>query len=227
MLDNICLKEEEEMKYILSVMMLWGMLGLQFSSSKCKVDPYSSTGHDQFAELSMALTQYKLLVKYEQSVIDSYLTKVSRRVFGSSDFVIVNYGDARYVSTVIFSRSNKTRDAYTFTYNLDTVIYSDVSVSVKGSLSAKKVFKSNKGDTTVEGDVAITYATSSSIKTTESGKMAVIIHPGKKVSLRIVGDAKVSNGVSKYYFCGICTKKGSWEVVDVITCCFELLEENA
>jgi hypothetical protein len=44
--------------------------------------------------------------------------------------------------------------------------------------------------------------------------------------LRIVGDAKITNGVSKYYFLGICFKKGAFEIVEVTSTIYELIEEN-
>ena len=47
------------------------------------------------------------------------------------------------------------------------------------------------------------------------------------MTLRIVGDARVSNGVSKYYVFGICMKKGAFEIVEITSTIYELLEEDA
>ncbi len=210
------------MKYILMVLLVFGL-----SSVKDKgVDPYSKTGHDQFAELVLT-DGGSLIVDYPEVFIEASLDELKRKVFGTTDKRFLTYANASYVSTTIFSRSNKTREAYTFAYDLSTVIYSEVSVSVKGSLSAKGVYKAKKGEITGNGELSVTYATDDYIKTTENGKMSVIIYPNKKVSLRIVGEAKVTNGIRKSYFLGVTTKKGSYEVVDIVSTCFELREEDA
>ena len=88
-------------------------------------------------------------------------------------------------------------------------------------------FKGKTGDITTNGSLTVEYENEEYTKTTESGKMSVAIYPGKKVTLKIVGKARVSNGISKKYFFGICIKKGSFEVVDITTAVYELVEENA
>ena len=50
--------------------------------------------------------------------------------------------------------------------------------------------------------------------------------PHTKITLRISGDAYVTSGVSKYYFLGLCLRKGEWERVDVETMYYELVEES-
>ena len=73
----------------------------------------------------------------------------------------------------------------------------------------------------------MSYATETYVKTTESGSMNIVIQPNKKVTLRIVGDARITNGVSKYYLFGICFKKGAFEIVEIQSTIYELLEEDA
>ena len=150
-----------------------------------------------------------------------------REIFRNKEAYFDKYIPVKYTSTVIFSRSNKTRETYVFSYDLETVNYNKVSVSVKGNISAKGVFKLKKAEITGSGDLTISHTSDSYNETTESGKMNVVIHPNKKVTLRIVGEARITNGVSKYYFLGICFKKGAFEIVEVTSIIYELKEEDA
>lgn len=189
-------------------------------------EPYTATGHEQFEEL-VVNSKYRLLIDIDSDEISKKYSKVKKAFFGTKSLYFYKYLPANYKSTVIFSRSNKTSEAYVFGYNLETVKYKNVSVAVKGSISAKNIFKTKIGDITAEGEISLSYATDSYVKTTETGKMSVVIHPNKKVTLRIVGKARVSNGVSKKYIFGICVKKGAFEIVEVQSTIYELLEENA
>ncbi len=210
------------MKFVLMVILFFTVGSIKEKD----VEPYSKTGHDQFSELILT-NGGNLMIDYPDVFIEASLNELKRKAFGTTDKRLLTYADASYVSTTIFSRSNKTREAYTFTYDLSTVVYSEVSVAVKGSLSAKGVYKAKKGEITGNGELSITYTTDDYIKTTENGKMSIVIYPNKKVSFRIVGEAKVTNGIRKSYFLGITTKKGCYEVVDIVSTCFELKEEDA
>ena len=164
---------------------------------------------------------------YTDSEIKRKYKDVSFAMFGNQFSYFDKYIPIEYKSTVIFSRSNKTRESYTFAYNLETVKYEKVSISVKGSVNAKAVFKIKKVDVTGGGDFSISSTKDTSETVTESGKLNVVIYPNKKVTLRIVGDARVSNGVSKYYLFGICMKKGAFEIVEITSTIYEMVEENA
>lgn len=197
-----------------------------FNMTKTSFDPYTKTGHEQFEEFDIPKGR-RILISYTDNEIDIKYKDVSRCFFGTRESYFDKYIPVKYKSTVIFSRSNKTRESYVFKYDLETVHYCNVSVSVTGNISAKKVFKSQKGDLTTEGDLSVSYETESYDKITENGQLSVVIHPNKKVTLRIVGDARITNGVSKYYFFGMCLKKGAFEIVEITSVVYELIEEDA
>lgn len=187
--------------------------------------PFTSTGHEQFESLILS-GERKLLIECEDDDIKPLYKKVKSKIFGSNEYYLNKYVKAKYQSKVIFSRSNRTNEEYIFSYDLETVEYKNVSVAVKGGISAKKIFKMDSGDLTLDGDISMSYASDSYLKTTETGKMNVVIYPYKRVTLRIVGDARVSTGVSKFYIFGICIKKGSFEIVEIQSTIYELLEES-
>lgn len=199
------------------------------SFERTKIESYSETGHRQFKKLVPDDTKHndKILIDINPNYIENELKHLSRKLFGTKEKLFNKYFPATYESDTIFSRSNKTNESYVFTYNLETVHYKDVSVSISGTIGIKDVFKGKTGDITTNGSLTVEYENEEYTKTTESGKMSVAIYPGKKVTLKIVGKARVSNGISKKYFFGICIKKGSFEVVDITTAVYELVEENA
>lgn len=196
---------------------------------RIKVESYTETGHAQFKKLVPDNEKYndKLLIKLEKSYIDKELNNLPRKVFGIKEKIFNKYFPATYESDTIFSRSNKTNESYVFSYNLETVHYKDVSFSISGTIGIKDVFKGKSGDITANGSMSVDYKNEQYAKTTESGKMNVVIYPGKKLTLRIIGKARVTNGISKKYFFGICIKKGAFEIVDITTAVYELVEENA
>lgn len=194
-----------------------------------KVESYTETGHAQFKKLvpENIKSTDKILINIDKNYIDAELKKMPRKLFGTQDRIFKKYFNATYESDTIFSRSNKTSEPYIFSYNLETVHYKDTSISISGTIGIKDVYKGKANDITANGSMTVEYENEQYTKTTESGKMNVSIYPGKKVTLKIVGKARVTNGISKKYFLGFCIKKGAFEIVDISTAVYELVEEDA
>ncbi len=210
------------MKLLLSILLLMSMPCFKM----VKHDPYSTTGHEQFEEFIVPKGR-RILISYTDYEIKRKYKDVPFALFGSESTYFDKYIPIEYKSTVIFSRSNKTRESYTFAYNLESVKYEKISVAIKGSINVKAAVKIKKVDVSGGGDVSISYTKDTSETITESGKLNIVIYPNKKMTLRIVGEARVSNGVSKYYVFGICMKKGAFEIVEITSTIYELLEEDA
>lgn len=210
------------MKFLLFIFILFSTPGIK----NMNFTPYTKTGHEQFEEFTVPKGRTILITLSDNEIHRKY-DDVPFALFGTKEVYFDKYIPVKYKSTVIFSRSNKTRESYVFSYDLETVKYKNVSVKVTGNLSAKAVFKTKKVEVQAEGDISMSYATETYVKTTESGSMNIVIQPNKKVTLRIVGDARITNGVSKYYLFGICFKKGAFEIVEIQSTIYELLEEDA
>lgn len=211
------------MKYILTFLIILVGSNIRLSTNKT----YSSTGHEQFSEIVLINEEAFIIHNLSESEINASLKTLKGKLFGTREKEFNSFEDCTYVSNTIFSRSNKTREEYAFTYDTSTITYSSVSVSITGSLNVKGVFKGKSKEISAGGTLTGTKETEDYIKNTEAGTLTVVIYPNKKVTLRIVGEAKISNGVQKKFFLGICMKKGAWEVVNVISTCYELLEEDA
>ena len=113
---------------------------------------YSSTGHSQFSELVMVDEDAYIIKDVSDEFIDNELKDLKWKLFGTREKVLNDEEDATFVSNTIFSRSNKTREAYTFTYDTSKIVYTALSVTTKGSINTKGVFKMKSKEITVVGD---------------------------------------------------------------------------
>lgn len=210
------------MKILIIVLAFFSFTGIKNMS----YEPYTETGHYQFEEFDVPKGR-KILINYSNNEIKNKYKDVPFALFGNKYSYFDKYIPVEYTSTVIFSRSNKTRESYEFEYNLQEINYNQVSVAVKGNISVEGVAKIKKFEIEGSGDLTVNYDEESYNKVTESGGLRITVYPNKKVTLRIVGEARITNGVSKYYFLGICFKKGAFEIVEVKSTIYELIEEDA
>lgn len=214
--------------YLYQKILIFILLGLNLTNANViSHNPYSNTGHEQFSELKYVNDEYMILKDYSNMMIEKSYSKVQRKAFGWSVYMEREYADATYVGAIVFSRSNKTLTPFTFTYSLTEVTYEEQSYSITGSLSLKQSAKLKKVELSAAESIEVKMSGESSLKTTESNTMSITVNPNKKITLRISGECKISLGFAKYYFIGMCTKKGVFECVDVVTSYFELYEEDA
>lgn len=191
------------------------------------IEKYSKTGHDQFSELEFKKDDKILLVDMPESFIKKRLKELPKKFWGSATEYFHEYEDGTYVGKVVFSRSNKTNQAYVFDYRLEAVEYDERSYNIEGSLSVKGTIKKKTVEATGTINVEGSYGGKNYDKNTESSSMKITVNPGKKITLRVAGECKISNGFTKSYIMWICSKKAAWETVDIVTSYFELVEENA
>ena len=138
---------------------------------------------------------------------------------------IVNY-DVVYEAGSIFSRSNNTSQPIDFTYSTSSQTSVQTSINGSSSIALKASGKIDAVSLGLESSVRTEIGVKKTVSFEESVDFTVKIMPNKKVSLLVKGNAILSNGASKYYFLGICTKKNFWEYVDVMSEYYELYEET-
>ena len=167
----------------------------------------------------------KLLVNISEKDKHRYMEYVKRGFIGWKIKTMINNSDAEYVGKTIFSRYNNTNQAIDFNYSSSIKNTDQTSINTEGSISGSFSAKGKTLSGGLEGEIRKEIGTLSNITISEETNFKVNIKPGRKVSLIIKGDCKVSNGVAKYFFFGICFKKGSWEIIDVKSEYYELCEE--
>ena len=202
------------------------MLSILFLSMGKSTYAYSETGHSDFRTIEFVKSDAKLLKKYSDREIEECYGKITRKSFGWSTHYLNMEEEATYVGVTIFSRANSTSAPITFDYSLKDVTFSEVSVTVSGSVSAKISGSIKKVTLGLSSDVSAKKTTESSNQTELKTSQNFVIQPGKKLTMVITGVCYVTTGVSIYRFLGIKFQKGAWEKIDVDTIVYEVREES-
>jgi hypothetical protein len=206
-------------------MLSFFIVGLMSIFNASTIEKYTPTGHEQFSKLEFVEDRC-LLKDLDQEYIDSKLKDMKSKFWGTRTEYLYQYEDANYVGSVVFSRSNKSDQPYIFDYTLTEVEFNERSISVEGSISLKGTIKTKKVEGSGQIEVKTKYSESESYQKTEKSQMKITVFPNRKITLQVAGEAKISSGFSKYFVFWICTQKGAWETVDVVTSYFELVEED-
>lgn len=191
-----------------------------------KLYAYSATGHDDFKKITFVDGDYRLLNEYSSKEISDAYAYLSHKGFGWVTYFMNIEEKATYDGVTIFSRSNNTKDCIDFDYYLKENNVTTCSVSVSGSVSTKVTGTIKKINVSSGLDFSTKKTTETENSTEEKTSFTFTIYPGKKLTMLVTGVCYVTTAVSKYYFLGICTKKGSWEKIDVETVIYELREER-
>lgn len=184
-----------------------------------------NTGHDEYKEINFKYDKnVTLLNRIPTSVLQKELNSIKRKFVGWQVNDLLCAASATYVGKSIFSRYNNTNQTVKFNYASVVENMEENSVVTTGSIGASTSSK-NKINASLELEIRKQIGKVSKHTSTEKVDFNVTIAPKHRISLIVKGDCKVSNGVAKYYFLWICFKKGSWEIIDVMSEYYELYEE--
>ncbi|MDD4212711.1 MAG: hypothetical protein PHY42_04875 [Bacilli bacterium] len=203
------------------------LLFMFFLAGDIQIDNYSLTGHDEFSNLEFVDSHCTLMKDMDDLYVKMRIKGLSTKFIGTSTSIEYEYKEATYVGNVIFSRSNKTRDIFIFDYSLQTVEFMSRCITIKGSLNMKAAGKIKKVEASGGIQIDGSYEVESSSQQTEKSSMTIKVYPQKKMTLRVTGDARISSGFTKKWLFWICIQQGAWEIVDIVTSYFELVEEDA
>ena len=201
------------------------LLSVLFLTIGKRLDAYSETGHSDFRKITFVDQSCKLLNSYSDKEIDGYYKKLSKKGFGWSTFYLNMEEEATYEGVIIFSRANSTSSPIAFDYSLKDVTFSEVSVTVTGSVSAKVSGTIKKVTLGANVDASRKKTTESSNTTETKTSINFKIQPGTKLTMLVTGICYVTTGVSEYRFFGARFRKGAWEKIDVDTIVYEVREE--
>jgi len=110
--------------------------------------------------------------------------------------------------------------------SLETKEETKYQISASGGikLQVKGDVKKFKG--TVDADIKASVSYSKLTTSKETYEFQIIIDPNTYVKIITRGTGEVNNGVGKYYFFWINTKKGGWETFIVETEYYEIIKER-
>lgn len=93
-----------------------------------------------------------------------------------------------------------------------------IGISVKGDV---KKFKG-----TLDADIKANISYTKSQTLSEEYEFSIIVDPGTYVRIVTRGKGEISNGVAKYYFFWVMTKKGGFETFVITTEYYEIIKEK-
>ncbi len=203
------------------------MLIALFIISTINLKAGTKTGHSEFTKIDFIYNKDALLlVEMDNKQLSKIMKEVKKKAFGwSTNSNIVNY-EVVYEAGSIFSRSNNTSQMINFTYKTSKDTSIQTTINGTSSIALKASGKIDSISIGLENNIRTEIGVKKTVSFEETVDFSVKIMPNKKVSLLIKGLATLSNGASKYYFLGICTKKNYWEYVDIMSEYYELYEED-
>ena len=101
-----------------------------------------------------------------------------------------------------------------------------ISGKISGQVKASMKIKLVNLEGTQSGEISGSYTGSTENSKSEETKMTITIPPYKKLTYRVTGECYVTSGVCQYYAVWIKIYRGQFEVIDVTTRYYELLEED-
>ena len=202
------------------------LLSISFLTIGKSLYAYSETGHSDFKKIEFVNSDAKILKNYTDQELEGFYKKLSRKSFGWSTFYLNIEEEATYQGITIFTRANSTSTPITFDYSLKDVSFSEVSVTVTGSVSAKVSGSIKKVTLGGSLDASRKKTTESSTQTEMKTSINFKIQPGTKLTMFITGVCYITTAVSEYRFMGLRFRQGAWEKIDVDTIIYEVKEET-
>lgn len=187
----------------------------------------TKTGHSEFNEINFLYNPNgKLIIEMSDVERKAILKKVRRKAFGWSSYANILNNTVEYTADTIFARANNTNQTVEFNYSTTSSRKKQLTSTLSGTLSLKASGKIDDISMGLDESIRSEIGQKTEISFEEETDFSIKIDPGKKISLLVKGKANLSNGASKYFFCGVTTSKKIWEYVDVISEYYELYEET-
>lgn len=184
-------------------------------------------GHPEFQEIQIpGSSASKLINDMEDSVIKSAYDKVKRKFFGWGIKTIVENQMVTYKGDTVFSKKNNTSQYLNFNYTWEQEESVTTSIAASASLTGKASGKIKVVNASLDALIRGEIGKKTIVSKTETTEILIVVPPRKKLTVTIRGEARLNNGVCKYYFLGIGFKKGEWEYIDVVNEYYDYYEET-
>ena len=182
--------------------------------------------HLNFEEIIL-IDESVMMDDFSISEYQEYYMLVKRKFFGWSSIVIYEDIDCMFISETLFSYNNQSDEEIDYKYEYEQGKDIKSSVAVTGDISTKASGKVKGFNLKFDSKLQSKLSQATRENVSEAWKLDIKVNPYSKVSLKIKGEGKLTNGVSKFYIFWVPVKKGGWEILEVINEYFWLVEEYA
>lgn len=168
-----------------------------------------------------------LLKEYSDSDYKNYYKKLKKKKFFGWKIHVVNENEeVEFISETKLKIYNNGYSTIKQDISLETKEETSYQISASGGikLEVKGDVKKFKGKVDADIKASISYAKLTTTK--ETYDFEIIVDPKTYVKIITRGTGEVNNGVGKYYFFWINTKRGGWETFTVKTEYYEIIKER-
>ena len=187
----------------------------------------SSAAHADFTKIIFQPgSTASLIENMSKDKIDQAFNNVRRKGFGWQHYTIYKDVPIRYEGNVVFSRANRTYRELTFQYTYESQNTAESSVSVSGDINLTISGKIKQINGSLNGKIRKEIGEKTKLVIDEQIRTTFLIPPYTKLTVQLKGEARLNNGVAKYFFLGMRFKKGTWEIIDKVTEYYDYYEET-
>ena len=181
-----------------------------------KVEVKANEDYSTFQEIE--LSSGKMLADYtDEEYEEGYKIVDKRKFWGWNTHTVNRDIKAKFVSETVFSYYNNGLTPITYEYSLSTTEVEKFSISATGNIGYTMKGQTEKFNHNLDTEIKINtnYETSSTTK--EENNLEIVVQPKTVANLKIVGEAKVTNGIGAYYIFWIRFQRGGYEYFVVTT----------
>ncbi len=168
-----------------------------------------------------------LLKEFSEDDYETYYDLIEKPSFIGWRIGIVNKNETlEFISETKLKIVNDGYSTIKHNITLSTKEETKYQISASGSvdISVKGDIKKFKGD--LDADIKASISYTKNVTTSEVYEFNIIVDPNTYVSIVTRGEGEISNGVARYYFFWIETKKGGWETFVVTTEYYEIIKDK-
>jgi hypothetical protein len=204
-------------------LIIMGLLCLIFTITDQTV---AANEYAAYQDIEFEHSGARLLEKYTKSMYDKYYKKISKKKFwGWSVYTAYKTEKAYFTKETLYVIYNEgtTPIVETFSFNTTESVKKQYNVSGTLGLTGQGDAMGFKLGLEEKLEYSITAVTNTVLE--EDFSIKIQVDPNTKLFVEIKGEAKVSNGVAKYYRFWRSKKKGGWEVFLVTTEYYSIRKE--
>lgn len=183
--------------------------------------------YNTFQEVSFEFRSVKLLENYTKSDFKKYYGYMpKKRLFwGWKSFIAYENEKAYYTRETLYQIKNEGFSAITEKVRFSMESSIKRQYSVKGSIALEQGGKYKGFELGLEQKIAADTSKTIEDITKETVEIKIDVDPGTIMMIQIQGEAKVTNGVAKYYRFWRNVKKGGFEIFVITTEYYSITKE--
>lgn len=176
----------------------------------------ANENYDTFQEIE--ISSGMMLEDFTEDDYATFYGFVEQRKFwGWRTYVVNKNVKAKFISETVFSYYNNGSTPITYKYELDKTVINKYSISATGNIKYNMNGSTAKFKYNLDSEIKVNITNEQTTTTKEENALQIVIDPKTVANLKVVGEARITNGVGAYYIFWIRIQKGGFEYFVVTT----------